>query len=92
MSIIKYNGTANILVVDDEVDNLLIISEYLRDAGYQGITTVSDPFKALTLFAEGAFDLVLLDIIMPGLDGFAVMEKIRLLGTEKSCPISAAPV
>lgn len=79
--------SANILVVDDEADNLLILSEQLRDAWYQAVTTLSDPFKALTCLEKETFDLVLLDIIMPKIDGFSVMAHMQKLGQEKSCPV-----
>ena len=78
---------AKILVIDDEIDNLLVLSEYLREAGYHNVTTVSDPFKAWALFKKEVFDLVLLDIMMPKQDGFAVMAQMQTSGTEKNCPI-----
>lgn len=91
MNVQEGNHAARILAVDDEIDNLLILSDYLHEAGYHAVTTVSDPFKALEHFKAELFDLVLLDIIMPGLDGFAVMSRMqqleRQLGPEKSCPI-----
>ncbi len=78
---------AKILVVDDERDNLLVIAEQLRGAGYRAVTTVFDPFEALTLLAANHFDLLLLDIMMPGLDGFGVMARMQQMGAEKQCPV-----
>lgn len=78
---------ARILVVDDEDDNLLIISEHLRCGGYHNLMIVSDPLKALEIFGRESFDLVLLDIIMPELDGFGVMLRMQQLWPEKECPI-----
>lgn len=78
---------APILVVDDEPDNLLILSTQLREAGYQAVTAIADPFAAVPIFASGNFDLVLLDIMMPGLDGFATMAQMQAKGPSKNCPI-----
>ncbi|MBF0462258.1 MAG: response regulator [Magnetococcales bacterium] len=79
--------TAPILIVDDEPDNLLILTQQLREAGYRAITATGDPHFALRRFAEGAFALVLLDIMMPGLDGFAVMARMQAMEAAKACPI-----
>ena len=81
------HAEASILVVDDEHDNLHILRHQLCAGGYRTVTAMSDPFEALRLFATQTFDLVLLDLFMPALDGFAVMEAIRCLGVEKQCPV-----
>lgn len=80
-------AAAPILVVDDEPDNLLIIAEQLREAGYRAVKTLSNPFEAVTCFAEGGFELVLLDIMMAELDGFGVMAKMQQMGPAYACPI-----
>lgn len=79
--------TARILVIDDEPDNLLILSEQLRGAGYRAVTVTADPLEAVALFEIKTFDLVLLDIMMPGLDGFGVMARMQAVRPAKSCPI-----
>lgn len=61
----------NILIVDDIVDNLTILSELLRSEGYR-VRPVSDGKLALQAAAKEAFDLVMLDIMMPGMNGYEV--------------------
>ena len=66
----------NILIVEDEPDIQELLCAYLRDAGY--IPAVAgDGVTALTLFQTKPFDLVLLDIMLPKIDGFGVCELIR---------------
>ena len=67
-----------VLVVDDEkvIRNLLQLS--LQRMGYQVVIATDGP-EALALFGEYGFDLVLLDILMPGMDGFDVCQELRKL-------------
>ena len=68
---------ARLLVVDDEQINLEIIAEYLEGQGFD-LTLVQDGEQALRLLTEGrSFDAVILDRMMPGLDGLEVMRRIR---------------
>ena len=87
ISSLPSNATARILAIDDQHDTLEILTEYLHGAGYQAVSTLSDPFEALPRFVAETFDLVLLDLVMPGLDGFAVMAQMQALGAAKACPI-----
>lgn len=66
-----------ILAVDDEEPNLSLLRSILRREGYPSPHTTRDPHEAAGLFDSLRPDLVLLDIRMPGMDGFAVMEQIR---------------
>jgi len=68
---------AQILVIDDQESNLRILERMCNGAGYQHVVTVSDPRQALAAFLEQKPDLVLLDLVMPYLDGFEVMSLIR---------------
>lgn len=68
---------ASILVIDDQESNLQILERMCRGAGYDRVRTVSDSRQALDAFEEAKPDLVLLDLVMPHLDGFAVMAQIR---------------
>lgn len=68
-----------ILIVDDQEGNVRLLDGILRGAGYTNLTSTTDPRDVLPLYAEISPDLVLLDLHMPGLDGFAVLE---LLGGE----------
>lgn len=65
-----------ILIVEDEPDIQELLCAYLRDAGYVPVVA-GDGAEALTLFPIQPFDLVLLDIMLPKMDGFEVCEQIR---------------
>ena len=66
-----------ILMVDDEEANLLVLDRLLRRNGYQDLIPTTDPRKALDLFIAEQPDLVLLDLSMPYLDGFEVMQQLQ---------------
>jgi len=70
-------STARILIVDDEPTNVLLLERILGRAGYSEVVTTTDPREALSLFDEREPDLVLLDLMMPELDGFGVMQELR---------------
>lgn len=65
-----------ILLVDDERDHCMVYQIVLEDTGYE-CTSYTDSVKALQEFRPNYYDLVILDIRMPRLDGFALCEKIR---------------
>jgi len=65
-----------VLAVDDENDVLLIVKTALQAEGYR-VLTASDGPDALKTAAEEKPDLVLLDVMMPGMDGFEVLNKLR---------------
>ena len=65
-----------ILIVEDEPDIQELLRTYLEDAGYQ-TAVAGDGVTALTLFGTRPFDLVLLDLMLPKIDGFGVCECIR---------------
>lgn len=66
-----------ILVVDDEPVNVMILEQMLQEAGYKNVRGLTDPAEALASFEAYAPDLVVLDLRMPVIDGFGVMEHIR---------------
>ena len=68
---------AKILIVDDQESNILLVQSQLEVRGYTHFLTTTDPRRALALFAEFQPDLVLLDLHMPEMDGFAVLEGLR---------------
>ena len=65
-----------ILVVEDDFDIAEMLQTWLMEAGY-GVEVAGDGLRALDVFAAGSFDLVLLDLMLPKLDGFGVCEWIR---------------
>jgi DNA-binding response OmpR family regulator len=65
-----------ILVVEDQAEIRTILEKYLLKEGYK-VLTASDGFEALELFNNNAVHLVLLDVMMPGIDGFEVLKEIR---------------
>jgi putative two-component system response regulator len=70
-------STAKILVVDDEPANVALLERLLRKSGSTNVRSTSDPREGLKLWDTFEPDLLLLDLMMPHLDGFAFMEKIR---------------
>jgi putative two-component system response regulator len=66
-----------LLIVDDEPVNVALLEDILRDSGYTRIHSLTDPRKALATFAEFEPDLVLLDLMMPYVDGFTILETLR---------------
>jgi DNA-binding response OmpR family regulator len=73
----------HLLLVDDDASLLRVLSEYLARLGYE-IATASNGAEALTAAREQAFDLVVLDVTMPEMDG---MEVLRSLRQETSVPV-----
>jgi putative two-component system response regulator len=65
-----------ILAVDDEEVNLLVLRRLLERAGYADVRTTTDPSRVPGLFVETQPDLVVLDLHMPGIDGFDLMERL----------------
>ncbi|MBX9576457.1 MAG: response regulator [Caulobacteraceae bacterium] len=70
---------ARILAVDDEAANLSLVDRAFRREGFQNVVTFLDPREALQDFAARRPDLVLLDLMMPGVDGYELLEGFRRL-------------
>ncbi len=71
------NTHGKILIVDDISTHLLLLQTILHDEGYEtGIT--DDPKDVIDLLLKSEYHVVLLDIMMPGMDGFQVLEKIKM--------------
>jgi putative two-component system response regulator len=66
-----------ILIVDDEPVNVMILEQMLQESGYQNVCGLTDPTEALAIYEAYAPDLIVLDLRMPVIDGFQVMQHIR---------------
>jgi two-component system cell cycle response regulator len=78
-----------ILIVDDQEINVILLERMLRGAGYTEISSTRDPGQVCRLHGENRYDLILLDIQMPGMDGFQVMESLRALEADGYLPVLA---
>ncbi|SJM89312.1 response regulator [Crenothrix polyspora] len=78
---------ASILIVDDQPSNVLLLSEMLRGAGYVCVTSTTDPYSVCSLHQSNSYDLILLDLKMPGMDGFQIMEGLKAIETEAYLPV-----
>jgi diguanylate cyclase (GGDEF)-like protein len=78
---------ASILIVDDQKANVQLLEQMLRKVGYRRMTSTMDPHTVCTLHRANHYDLILLDLEMPGMDGFQVMEGLKDIETEGYTPI-----
>ena len=65
------------MVVDDEPQNVRYVIDVLTWAGYENVEGLTDPIEAVNRFPDYQPDLVILDLLMPGMDGFDAMEAMR---------------
>ena len=72
-----WRSCARLLIIDDEPGNLEFLRHVLETEGYGPIETLSDPQEALDRLEELDPDLIVLDLMMPQLDGFEVMRRVR---------------
>ena len=72
---------ASILLVDDMEANVRLLERMLRSAGYTSIASTMDPYEVCELHRKNRYDLILLDLQMPGMDGFQVMEGLKEIET-----------
>ena len=75
-----------ILVVDDDEMVLMALNELLKPEGYE-VQTVSSGFDALKLLDENSYDLLMLDLIMPEMDGYELCRRIRQKDKYKETPV-----
>src|SRR5471032_1011340 len=78
---------ASILVVDDQEANVMLLEQMLRNAGYSRISSTMDPQAVRALHQEHRYDLILLDLQMPEMDGFEVMEGLRDIEAGSYLPV-----
>jgi PAS domain S-box-containing protein len=78
---------AQILVVDDQSANVLLLSRMLDEAGYRNVTATMNPLEVCALHRKNRYDLILLDLQMPGMDGFQVMEGLKTNAVDGYLPV-----
>ena len=83
---------AGILIVDDQDANVQLLVQMLKQAGYSRISTTCDPRAVCALHRENHYDLILLDLEMPGLDGFQVMDQLKEIEQDGYLPVLAITV
>ena len=76
-----------ILIVDDLQANVLLLTNILRQAGYVAIMSTMNPGEVCELHRKEHFDLILLDLKMPGMDGFQVMEELKEIEQDGYLPV-----
>jgi len=80
------NSSGRVLVVDDQAANLRVVGMLLTRQGYE-VTAAASGEEALALYAEDPPDLILLDMMMPGMDGFEVLLALRTHDTPLRVPV-----
>lgn len=78
---------AKVLIVDDQPANVRLLERMLRNAGYVFITSAMSPFEVCELHLKNRYDLILLDLQMPGMDGFQVMEGLKKIEPDGYLPV-----
>jgi PAS domain S-box-containing protein len=68
---------ASILIVDDQEVNVSLLEQMLQEAGYTSVASTTNPREVCALHRKNHYDLILLDLQMPGMDGFQVMEALK---------------
>ena len=81
--------SARLLIVDDDLDALRTLEQVLTTAGYTSVSCTSDPRGVSAMHREADFDAILLDVAMPGMDGFEVMEALKPCERDGYLPVLA---
>jgi len=78
---------AGILIVDDQESNVSLLEQMLGDAGYTNVTSTMKPQEVCALHRNNRYDLILLDLQMPGMDGFQVIEALKTNDADGYLPV-----
>ena len=78
---------ARILIVDDQETNVQLLEQLLHEAGYTHVESTMNPRQVSALHHENAYDLILLDLQMPDMDGFQVMESLKAGTVDDYLPV-----
>src|SRR4030088_1265149 len=78
---------AAILIVDDQESNVSLLEQTLREAGYGRVASTMNPQEVCALHRNNRYDLILLDLQMPGMDGFQVIEGLKTNDADSYLPV-----
>jgi len=78
---------AGVLIVDDQESNVSLLEQMLREAGYSGVTSTMNSQEVCALHRKNRYDLILLDLQMPGMDGFQVIEALKTNDADAYLPV-----
>ena len=78
---------ASILIVDDQESNVSLLEQMLHEAGYTSVASTMNPREVCALHRKNRYDLILLDLQMPGMDGFQVMEGLKTNDADSYLPV-----
>jgi PAS domain S-box-containing protein len=78
---------ASILIVDDQEPNVSLLEQLLSETGYTRVTSTMNPREVCALHRKNRYDLILLDLQMPGMDGFQVMEGLKTNDVDSYLPV-----
>lgn len=78
---------ARILIVDDQQANVTLLEQLLHEAGYTTVSATMNPVEVTALHRKNSYDLILLDLQMPEMDGFQVMECLKANDLENYLPV-----
>ena len=78
---------AKVLIVDDQESNVRLLDRTLRGDGYASLDSTLDPGQVVALHAKNRYDLILLDLVMPGMDGFEVMAGLTAIEEDGYLPV-----
>jgi PAS domain S-box-containing protein len=78
---------ARILIVDDQKSNVSLLEQLLGEAGYTCVTSTMNPQEVCALHRKNRYDLILLDLQMPGMDGFHVMAALKTNESDGYLPV-----
>ena len=78
---------ASILIVDDQESNVSLLEQLLSEAGYTCVASTMNPQEVCALHRKNCYDLILLDLQMPDMDGFQVMEGLKTNAADGYLPV-----